>query len=402
MHICSLKPVTESTAGVLGALALGTDLAHDAILGTTREIHRAVTKRVRRVTDLVGGHRSEVNALHGGVAGAVYGGIGLGLRGVTAGLRAADPYVGARLEDSPRGQFVASALNGIFGDRVVERHPTLAVPTSLRVRGADVTPDRPGLAAAYGETPSGDLVVFVHGLSENESYWDRRPKDPESDPRSYGARLAERGWQPLMVRLNSGLAIRENGVAVASLLDQVVANWPVPVRRIALVGHSMGGLILRSACAVLTDTDPDTAWNRLVTDVITLGTPHLGAPIARALFAGSKGLALLPESAPIGAFLDHRAVGINDLRRGLPPDVRHLPHARYRLVAATLGPTPTHPLSLAAGDLLVGYASALGRERGRELFPGASTLYVPDAGHFDLLNHADVYAALEGWLSEPR
>lgn len=389
----------DSSAGVLGALALGTDLAHDAVLGTTRDVHRAVTARVRRATDLVGGHHSDLHAVHEGVSGLVYAGIGAGLRGAGAGLRVADRQWGPRLDDTPRGRFVKSALNGLFGDRIVERYSELAVATALRMRGRDVATDGPGLRAAYGESPSGDLVVFLHGLSENESYWDRRPKDPTADRRSYGSRLADQGWQPLFVRLNTGLRIRENGVAVASLLDDVVANWPVPVRRIALVGHSMGGLILRAACAVAPRAGSGPAWNALVTDVITLGTPHLGAPIASALFHGSRGLSVLPESAPFGALLDHRAVGIDDLRRGLPPDVRRLPQARYRLVAATLGPTPTHPLSLAAGDLLVRYPSALGRARGRDLFPGASALHLPNADHFDLLNHPEVHRAIAGWLA---
>ena len=42
---------------------------------------------------------------------------------------------------------------------------------------------------------------------------------------------------------------------MAALLDRLVQAWPVDVRRIALVGHSMGGLILRAACAVSTDSD---------------------------------------------------------------------------------------------------------------------------------------------------
>ena len=37
-----------------------------------------------------------------------------------------------------------------------------------------------------------------------------------------------------------------------------------------------------------------------------------------------------------------------------------------------------------------------------DLFPGAETLHVPRADHFDLLNHDDIYAALRAWLrSDP-
>ena len=312
------------------------------------------------------------------------------LGAVTTGLQRADRAgIGTRLEESPRGRFVVSALNGLFGDRIRDAHPELAITMAVRRRGRDVALDTESLRAAFPEA-TGDLVVFLHGLSETESYWDRRRHETGG---SYGERLAEQGWSPVYLRANSGLTLSENGVAMAALMDDLVAAWPVEVRRIALVGHSMGGLIMRSACAVVSDADP--AWNLLVTDVVTLGTPHLGAPIARALTAGSSGLSLLPESAPFGRFLDHRSVGILDLRAGLPDDVRNLPHARYHLVAGTVTRSRRHPVGEVAGDLLVRYPSAVGKaRRGREMFPGADVLHVPGADHFDLLNHDDVYAAI--------
>jgi pimeloyl-ACP methyl ester carboxylesterase len=390
--------LSTERSGTLGALALGTDLASEAVLGTVRDVHAAVGHRVRRVSDLVTGHRTHEHATHAGLAGTVYRGLGTGLGAVTSGLRRADAAgVGARLEDSARGRFVVSALNGLFGDRIREGHPGLAITMAVRRGGHDVTLDTDGLRAAFPDA-SGDLVVFLHGLSETESYWDRRAHETGG---SYGDRLAREGWTPLFLRANSGLTLTENGVELAALLDALVAAWPVPVRRIALVGHSMGGLIMRSACAVVSDAA--VAWNTLVTDVVTLGTPHLGAPIARVLTAGSSGLSLLPESAPFGRFLDHRSVGITDLRTGLPDDVRNLPHARYHLVAATVTRSHRHPVAELAGDLLVRYPSATGRpRRGRSLFPDADVLHVPGADHFDLLNHDDVYAAIRAWLADRR
>ncbi len=179
------------------------------------------------------------------------------------------------------------------------------------------------------------------------------------DTRSYGKRLAdETSWTPVYLRANTGLPIAENGVALASLLDSLVASWPTGVRRIALVGHSMGGLIMRSACAVVTDAE--SSWTNLVTDVVTLGTPHLGAPIERGLSLGVKALGRLPEAAPFGRILEYRSVGILDLRAGLAADVQNLPHARYHLVAATLAASHRHPVSETLGDLLVRYPSAVG------------------------------------------
>ncbi|MGA9746735.1 MAG: hypothetical protein WBQ50_04690, partial [Nocardioides sp.] len=213
----------------------------------------------------------------------------------------------------------------------------------------------------------------------------------------YADRLAAEGaWTPVVLRANTGLPIADNGVALASLLDDLVACWPVPVRRIALVGHSMGGLVMRSACAVVTDAPHP--WRELVTNVVTLGTPHLGAPLERSVHVGARLLGLAPESAPFGRILDFRSVGILDLRAGLAPDVERLPHARYHLVAATLAGSRHHPLSMALGDLLVRYPSAVGApRRGPQLFPGADVLQVR-GDHFDLLDHPDVDLALRGWL----
>ena len=160
----------------------------------------------------------------------------------------------------------------------------------------------------------------------------------------------------------------------------------------------MGGLILRAACAVVTEAAEP--WTLRVTNVVTLGTPHLGAPLERVVHAGARVLGALPESAPIGRILDYRSVGILNLRQGLAADVQALPNARYHLVAATLAGSHRHPVSEVLGDLLVRYPSAVGTpRRGRPMFPDADVLHVPGTGHFGLLNHPDVYDALRDWLA---
>ena len=311
---------TFERAGALGAAALGVDLAHDAILGTVRDVHGAVAGRVHAIGDLVTGNRTTIHGNHPGISSAVYAGIGYGLRATSRGLRAADRAVtdagiGRPLEATPGGRFTVAALNGIFGDRIHEEHPGLDITMALRRDDADVAPTRSGLAAAYPDATS-DLVVFLHGLIETEEVWRRSEAERGT---TYADELEALGWTALVVRSNSGLSIARNGVELAGLLDAVVEGWPVPVRRIALVGHSLGGLVVRTACVV--ETDAPEPWTELVTDVVTLGTPHLGAPIAQLLTRGSAGLSRLPESAPFGRFLDHRSTSILDLEKGLPPDV---------------------------------------------------------------------------------
>jgi pimeloyl-ACP methyl ester carboxylesterase len=392
-------PATRTAArspGVLSALALAADAADDVVLGTVRDVHAAVASRVLGVTRrATGGASRPVEAVHSRVSSAVYAGVGHGLRATGWGLRRVDGRgVGPRLEDSPTGRGVVSAVNGLLGDRLAEQRDGLAITMAVRRHGRDVPLEHEPLAAAFPQATS-DVVVFLHGLGEAEEAWQRGARESGG---SYGRRLADgTTWTPVYVRANTGLPVARNGVALASLLDGLVAAWPVEVRRLALVGHSMGGLVVRAACAVVSDAR--TSWTDLVTDVVTLGTPHLGAPLERGVALGARALGRLPESAPFGRILEYRSVGILDLREGLAPDVQNLPHARYHLVAATLAASRRHPLSASLGDLLVRYPSATGRpRRGPAMFPDADVLHVR-GDHFDLLNHPAVHDALRTWLA---
>jgi pimeloyl-ACP methyl ester carboxylesterase len=397
--------VSAGDARVVDAAALAAEMAEDLIIGTARDVHGAIASRIHGVTDYVAGGTTVSRRVHDGVSKAVYTSISAGLKASAKGLRAAgEAGIGAEIEATPRGRFVRAAINGLIGDRLRDEGSRFAFDMGVRVDGRDVVLDHEGVAAAFPAATE-RLVVFVHGLSENEAYWNRAarprtaPRRETPDRRSYGDRLRDEGWTPVYLRVNTGLPIAENGVALAALLGRLVGSWPGDVRRIALVGHSMGGLITRAACAVA--TDGDTPWTDLVTDVVCLGTPHLGAPLERVVNKGVGALGRLPEAAPFGRILEYRSVGILDLRHGLAQDVQNLPHARYRLVAATLTRSHRSVTSVTIGDYLVPYASALGRRpSGEEMFPGAETLHVPSADHFDLLNHDDIYAALRGWLQD--
>ncbi len=387
-------PVTDDGPGLFGAAALATDYADDLLVGTVRGVHEAVATRVFGLTNtLTAGASKPGGVIHDTISKGVYAGLSHGLRAGGAAFRAADRQgLGPRTEATPTGRLLMSAVNGLIGDRLVEEGSDAAINTAIRVDGRDVPTDSASLAETFPEATR-DLVIFVHGLMEHERHWFRR----HDELPSYGEALAANGsWTPVYLRVNTGLSLKENGIALSSLFDRMVANWPVPVRRIVLVGHSMGGLVLRAACAVQTDFDDN--WTDRVTNVVLLGTPNLGAPLERLVAVGSRALGVLPESAPFGRILEYRSIGILDLRQGLAADVQNLPHARYHLVSATLGATPRHPLSVALGDLLVRHPSALGRGRHGEMFPGADVFHLPNADHFDLLNHPDIHQKLQEWL----
>lgn len=389
-------PTPAPGPGVLDALSLLCETVDELVVRTARDTHGAIADRVGTLTRrTTGGAASVPDALHRGIAAAVYGGLGMGLRAASSGLDAvAAAGVGPRLEDGPRGRFVSSAVNGLIGDRLVHERPRLAISMGVRVEARDVPLETPSLAEAFSEA-SGRLVVFLHGLCETESYWN---KNRVTLGTTYGEALATRGWTPVFLRNNTGLGLRASGVELAALMQRLVEEWPVPVSRIALVGHSMGGLVIRAGGAVVTEAD--RPWTDLVSDVITLGTPHLGAPIAWGIGHGSRGLGRLPETSAFGRILDWRSLGVHDLVAGLAEDVPPLPNARYRLVAATLTRSPRHPVGHVVGDLLVRVGSAYGRDRyGAELFPGAEVLHVGRTDHFGLLNHVAVHEAMREWLA---
>lgn len=387
--------------GVLDALSLLSEVADGLVLRSVRDTHVAVLDRVhgllRRPT---AGTAGVPELVHRGIAGGVYAGLGVGLRGASRALAAAaSADLDPRLEDDPRGRWLNAAVNGLIGDRLADERPRMAITMAPRVAGRDVAVTRDALAAAYPRA-TGRVVVLLHGLCEDEEYWTR---DRGGRGTTYPEELEGLGWTPVLLRANTGLPLRRNGVALSALLQRLVEQWPVEVREVALLGHSMGGLVTRAAAAVAVpdhDHEAGAPWTRLVTEVVTLGTPHLGSPVAQGVGHGSRALARVPETAAFGRILDWRSRGVHDLVEGLGEDVAPLPHARYRLVSASLTASPDHPVAATVGDLLVPPRSAWGRSRtGRALFPDGETLHLGRAHHWTLLNDPRVSAALRRWLA---
>lgn len=398
-----LRPASDVPAGpgLLDAAALLAEVADELGVATARDVHLAWLDRVHGLLDRGLGAPSAVpGRAHRAVASGVYGGIGLGLRAAGRGLdSAAASEIAARvdrpLDTGPRGRFARSAVNGLIGDALERDRPRWAIPMAVRADAADVPLDPAGLRSAF-PAATGRVAVLVHGLCENESYWEHRREELGT---TYAETLAALGWTPVFVRANTGLTLRANGAALTGVLQRLARAWPVPVERIALIGHSQGGLVIRAAADAV--DDGDDPWVARVSDVVTLGTPHLGSPVARGVGHGARLLAVLPESAAFGRLLERRSVGVRDLVEGLAQDVPPLPHARYRLVAATLTASPRHPVGWLAGDGLVRVASAYGRSARDhvELFPGADVVHLPRTHHLDLLNDPRVHRALGEWLA---
>jgi pimeloyl-ACP methyl ester carboxylesterase len=379
------------------ARALGA-LAGRAMSGTAdfvADVHLAILER-SLPRDPAG---SAVGAAHRGIAGLVYAAVsglthGLGLA-AGAGLAATRPADAHALSDSPAGGAALSALSGLYGDLLERDGSALAVRMTLRGPGGAVATDASSLAAAFPDA-TGRLAVFVHGLGETESAW--RLFASAEEPATYGGRLrADLGFTPLYLRYNSGLPVAENGRRLAALLDAIVAAWPVAVDEVALVGHSMGGLVARSACGE--GDRRGAAWVAALRHVFCLASPHHGAPLAKGLHAASSALARIPETRALARFLDLRSSGIKDLRFGL--DEPFVPGVTYYAVSATVTRDPAHPVGHVVGDLLVRRDSARGQgPRGRRIpFEAGNTHHAAGRNHFHVLNDRGVYDQIRTWLA---
>lgn len=383
---------------------LAVDTLDRVVTTPVQQTHRAIARRA-----FTGSGPGAVPArvAHDGISALVYGAL---RSGATVAGAAASAWAARReaapLESSPAGRAGLSAVNALIGDLLEEEGSDLAIEMAVRHGGRALEPSSEALAAALpGATPR--VALFVHGLGENEDAWRLGGRPP------YGARMAaELGHTPLYLRYNSGLHVSENGRRLSQLLDRLVTAWPVEVEELVLVGHSMGGLMLRAACHEA--SRDDATWVEPLRQVIYLGAPHLGAPLEQMVNAASYALRAVPETRAFAGILETRSAGIKDLRygyvcdedwdghdadallRNTGTDVPLIQGPRHCFVAACAGRDPERRLTGAIGDLLVGVASASG-PRGCDIALD-QVRRLPGLNHFQLLNHPRVYAEIRDWV----
>jgi len=400
------------------------DVATAALGGgvaTVEGVHTAIARKpfaALRLAPAVCEVSEAVRLVHNGITSLVYGGIRTAIA-VTGGAARLAAALVASEDTEPRAgslsDLAVAALNGFAGERLEREGNPLASTMSLRHAGRTVPLQRQALAAAF-PAASPRVAVFVHGLAGNETFWRvHAHRHYRNRHTTYGSRLeADLGYTPLYVRYNTGLHISDNGRRLARLLDRVVAEWPVPIEELVLVGHSMGGLVIRSAAHYGALLD----WARRVRHLFFLGSPHLGAPLEKAANVTAWLLGLTDITRPFAAVLNGRSGGIKDLRFGALRDEDWqgidldallanrggdvpLPEgAAHYVIAATVTRDPRHPVGVAVGDLLVREASAFGRGRLRRIqFPLENGRHFGPMHHFELLNHPDVYEQMRCWLT---
>lgn len=293
----------------------------------------------------------------------------------------------------PTKAMIAGAVQGVIGDKLPRR---LAPPMRLFWRG--------GALESSQHINRPHACIFVHGSADSEAGWQANP--PEA---SFGdGLLLDFGVEPLYLRYNSGLSVAENGLGLSSLLDAWLGRNP-GVKRISFVAHSMGGLVVHSA--IYHARTQKRAWVKKIRQVILLGTPHRGAPLAKLADKSEQLLQFIPNPVSLiaASVINLRSRGLKDLSHGGMPASGEkkilLPGVRYVFVAGGLQKKPGGILNRLLGDGMVRKGSAH-----IESFPEKNWLqkafpwinrsgdirleYVPGISHLGLRNSPAVYAVI--------
>ncbi len=405
-------PTTSPVADARGGLRLLVDGTRhvtglvEALHGQVQRLAPPLRRRDWLDADLGGPAAQDDLPPTRGLTGLVYRSIqgttrlvGDGLDGLLAPF---DRALAVPATPSPRRDALVAALNGVLGDHLLRSGNPLALPFQLRQGG------QPLDAATLGPQAPGRVLLLVHGLCMSDVGWCRNGHD-------HGQALAPAlGAAPVYAFYNSGLHISQNGRALSQALESLLQRWPTPLTRLDIVGHSMGGLVARSALAQAAAAGH--TWPARLQSLVFLGTPHHGAPLERAGNWLHRVMDLSPYVAPFTRLSRLRSQGITDLRHGNLLDADWQGHNRYDsadhrtpvplpagvqawAIASTVG-GPGQRGSLVS-DGLVTVDSALGHHRRPAMrlgLPAGHTWVGHGIHHLDLLSDPLVYRKLLSWM----
>ncbi|MRD48258.1 alpha/beta hydrolase [Caenimonas koreensis DSM 17982] len=388
----------------LNELRGGIRLAVDGVKGVTR-IVEGVHGSVVRVAPPVGRHDERQL---GGIPGLVYRSIhgttnlvGASLDAAIAGaeklITALPGQASVTRDDSPsmpQRDAIVSALNGVMGDHLERTNNPLAIQMQIARR------------SPAGAKP----LLLIHGLCMNDQQWTR-------DGHDHGQALAASlGFNPFYLRYNTGRHISSNGASLAALLEETLDAWPVAIDSFTIIGHSMGGLVARSA--IEQATAAGMKWPALLRKLVFLGSPQQGAALERGGNWLHRGLGVSPYVAPFTRLSGLRSEGITDLRHGNLLDIDWADGRFVQRDTRTMVPLPRGVTCYAIagtlgrnaqgewrGDGLVSVESALGRHEKttRNLgIPASRTWVAAGVNHLDLLSSDAVYRKLRKWLADER
>jgi pimeloyl-ACP methyl ester carboxylesterase len=383
-------------------------LATDAVAGLT-DVVEAVHAHIACESRGRGPTLAEVST--SGITELVYGSIRAVNRLVNQSFSRLEPLIPPPVETgfSPKREAMLAALNGVVGDYLARTRNPLAISMSIRRNGRPLQLKRNVLRRTLPEG-TGKVLLLVHGLCLSDLHWKRNAHD-------HGEALAmELGYTPVYLNYNTGLHVSENGRLLAGLLETLVKQWPVPIQKLAILSHSMGGLVVRSAHYYGNAAGHD--WPMQLRRIIFLGTPHHGATLERLGNWVNSVLAVSPYAAPIARVGKIRSAGITDLRHGtvLEDDWKGRDRFTSNRDLRTPLPLPAgvQCYAIAAskrqdvggsgadllGDGFVSVNSALGRHADPEkcLAFGDSHQWTGHGmSHWDLFSHPAVYEQIRRW-----
>ncbi|MGP9518689.1 alpha/beta fold hydrolase [Psychrobacter sp. AOP7-C1-14] len=298
---------------------------------------------------------------------------------------------------------LVNVLNGVMGDHLVNNQNAIAIPMMLYTQ--DGKPQNDVL--------SGRIAILCHGLCMSHLSWHAQVDHDLGE----AIHISQPDTTVLYLDYNTGRRISRSGRKFSQLLQALVDDNP-NITQIDLVGHSMGGLVARSALFYGEQDRLD--WIKRVGNLITLGSPHHGAVLERIGNYVQDIIAKLPFAGSLAKLGDMRSAGIIDLRHGsirdadwkalegrsvLPQDFRHpaqLPSdiKTYFVASALLETHYDSKVTDLLGDSLVSVASALGEDDAEH------ALFVPDGhkavfygvNHMNLIHSRRVREQVVEWL----
>ena len=327
-------------------------------------------------------------------------------KGLAISLRGLNRYFPVLHEKplTPMMHFIANALNGVLGDHMLQSHNPLALPMVMYDR--------------YGQLQRGELsgrvVILIHGLCMNHLSWAPGESSGLGEHILYHQQQAN----VLYLNYNTGRRISSNGRSLSNLLEKLVSNNP-RITEIDLIGHSMGGLVSRSA--LFYGKQSTCKWIDYVENLVCIGSPHQGAVLERLGFMLQEKVGQIPFASVLAQLGNLRSAGIIDLRHGSvrDDDWEHLEarigqmddcrkpaplpsRIKTYLSAGTLERESSSSKTLEAiGDYLVSVKSALGdhpHPQFRLKVPEDHKAVFYGLNHMEIQYHPKVREQIIAWM----
>jgi len=378
-------------------------LSIDAVKGTTKVVE-SLHSTINQYTSILGDPQEKTKGLTGIIYKSINGVTHLLGEGINAILNKTSQmhgdYTGEHKLSKTR-EAIAAAMNGILGDHFERGDNSLAINMSFRVGGQSL--DKSQLIELFNNAPN-KVTILIHGSCMNDLQWTR-------DGHNHGDLLTEElGHTIVYLHYNTGLHVSDNGRQLSLLLNEINSNIPNDVQ-LNVVAHSMGGLVIRSACYYAKEMN--YSWHENLNNIIFLGTPHHGALLAKGGHWADVLLQISPYSAPFAKITKVRSSGLTDLRYGniidedwgneMTRKVIPLPNnvTCYAIATTASEKQSSKMANNVVGDGLVTLTSALGQHQDNHMnldFAEENIWVGRNISHMQLLSNKEVYQVIKKWL----